>query len=227
MESVVVSLGGSVLIPDQDDASYLTDLAKLIRQECEERRLFLVCGGGKVARYYIETGRKLGGNVQDLDQMGIGCTRLNAELLHLAIGDVAVKRIPVTVQDARRISETGKVVIMGGTKPGHTTDAVAAMLAEEVKADRIVNATSVDAAYSEDPRENPKAHRYSHLSFNQLYDLVNKGVHGAGSSHVFDRLGADLARKNRIPIYIVPGRDLEEVGKAIRGEPVKGTLVSD
>ena len=36
MESVVLSLGGSVLIPDQDDASYLTDLAKLIRQEGEE-----------------------------------------------------------------------------------------------------------------------------------------------------------------------------------------------
>lgn len=227
MESVVVSLGGSVLIPGNDDDKYLAALASLISELCEERQLFLVCGGGKIARYYINTGRELGGNVHDLDELGIGVTRLNAGLMQMALGDRAVRRVPTTAKDAKLIAQPGKVVVMGGTVPGHTTDAVSAMVAEEVHAARIVNATSVDAAYTADPKKFEGARRLHKISFKQLYDLVNKGEHGAGPSDVFDRLGADIAMKHRIPIYIVNGRNLDELRRGILGQEVQGTYVGD
>src|SRR5437016_1769119 len=60
MEKVVVSLGGSVLVPGDDDARYLRDLAALFRDVSTRVKLFVVTGGGRIARYYIETGRALG-----------------------------------------------------------------------------------------------------------------------------------------------------------------------
>jgi uridylate kinase len=90
-----------------------------------------------------------------------------------------------------------------------------------------VNATSVDAAYTADPKKFKEARRLHRISFKELYDLVNKGEHGAGPSDVFDRLGADIAMKHRIPIYIVNGRNLEELRKAILGLEVEGTYVGD
>ena len=61
MDTVVVSLGGSVLIPGEDDADHLNKLSGLLKEMSVEHRLLLVCGGGKIARYYIATGRDIVG----------------------------------------------------------------------------------------------------------------------------------------------------------------------
>ncbi|QLH75207.1 MAG: UMP kinase [Methanomassiliicoccales archaeon] len=227
MDTVVISLGGSILIPGDDDHIFLRKVADLIRDLCEERRIFIVCGGGKIARYYISTARELGRPVDELDELGIGVTRLNARLLQMALGDVAVNCMPTTPEEAVSASVEGKVVVMGGTCPGHTTDAVSAMVAEAAGADRIVNGTSVDAAYTADPKKHPDARRISRMTFKALYELVNKGAHGAGPSDVFDRLGAEIAMRNKIPIYIINGRDIDELRKAVLGQEVKGTYIGD
>ncbi len=225
MDRVVVSLGGSVLVPDDQDAVYLRQLAALVRSLSSELSLVLVCGGGKIARYYISQSRELGASREKQDELGIEVTRLNARTLRLAIGSRASDQMPHTVEEASEAVEGGKVVVMGGTSPGHTTDAVAAMVAEAIGAKRIVNATSVEAAYTADPQRHPDAKRLATLTHQELYDLVNKGMHSAGPSDVFDRLGAEVAMRANIPVVIVQGRDLSELEHAIRGEKVKGTLV--
>lgn len=113
---------------------------------------------------------------------------------------------------------------MGGTEPGHTTDGVAAMLAERIGADRIVNATSVDAVYSDDPKTNGEAEKYSEITIERLEELVY-GEHGASKSGIFDPLGVKIAKKNKIDIFMVHGRDLEDLRSAILGHKVKGTVV--
>src|SRR2546426_11560859 len=85
MEKVVVSLGGSVLVPGDDDARYLRDLAALFREVSERVKLFIVTGGGRIAGYYIETGRERGIGERTLDEMGVGVTCLNARLLAAAL----------------------------------------------------------------------------------------------------------------------------------------------
>ena len=214
------------MVPGNDDSDYIGRLAEAISALQDGRQLYLVCGGGKVARKYISMGRKLGGSVDQLDLLGIDITRVNARLLSIALGDRAVSEAPRTPEDAQRLAQDGKVVVMGGTVPGHTTDAVSAMVARTVGADRIVNATSVDAAYSADPREHQDAERYSHIGFKEFYELV-KSDHDAGNSSVFDSLGAFIAMEEGIDIYIVDGRDLEELSKAVRGESIEGTVVSE
>jgi uridylate kinase len=227
MDSVVVSLGGSILVPGEEDSGYISALARLMRSLSRRYALVLVCGGGKMARYYISVGRELLAGQEELDEMGIAVTRLNARLLQLALGEDASGSIPHSIEAAVKELRKGKIVVMGGTVPGHTTDAVSAMVAASVNAQRIVNATSVEAAYSADPKKHPDAERYAELSHAQLYELVNKGVHVAGPSNVFDRSGAEIAMRHNIPIYIINGRDLKEVEAAVEGEKTKGTLVSN
>lgn len=223
-EKVVVSIGGSILIPGDNDSEYIGRLSELIRDASSKVRLYVVCGGGKIARYYAETGKGLGGTVHQLDMLGIGVTRLNAELLALALGDLSSTDIPRTVEDAASGSRPDRVTVMGGTVPGHTTDAVATMLARAVGAGRVVNATSVDAVYSDDPRKNPSAKRIPRLTISELGELVYK-EHGAGKSSVFDPLGVRIASEEHIDISIVDGRDLEDLRNAILGKDIKGTFV--
>lgn len=113
---------------------------------------------------------------------------------------------------------------MGGTEPGHTTDAVAAMLAGKLGAVRVVNATSVDAVYSADPRTDPDAERYTDITIDRLEELVYTD-HGAGKSSVFDPLGVRVAKENRTDIMMVDGRNLPELEKAIVGDPFDGTVI--
>lgn len=227
MDKVVVSLGGSVIVPDDNDDVFLKRFSEMVASLCDRYQIFLVCGGGKIARYYIKVGRDLGLTEPDLDEMGILSTRINATLVAYSLGDISVGKVPTDILEAHRLERRGKVVVMGGTVPGHTTDAVSAMLAKEVRAARIINGTSVDAAYTADPRKDPRAERLSKITHQQLYELVNVGLHGAGPSNVFDRLGAQIARDNHIDIAIVDGRDLDEMRAAIEGKPIKGTVVSD
>ncbi|MGD0817288.1 MAG: UMP kinase [Methanomassiliicoccales archaeon] len=227
MDTVVVSLGGSVLIPEEDDADHLSNLSRLLKEMSSEHRLLLVCGGGKVARYYITTGRGIGASERELDELGIMTTRINAKLVSLSLGELAADKIPTTVEEAEKASSDGKIVVMGGTVPGHTTDAVSAMLAEKVSAVRIVNGTSVDAAFTADPKKVKDAKRLHTITHAELNLLVNRGMHCAGPSHVFDPLGASIATQANIPIYIINGRNMEEMRAAIQGKEIKGTLVTD
>jgi len=227
MDKVVVSLGGSVIVPGDNDDVFLKRFADVAGSLCERHQIYLVCGGGKVARYYIDVGRALGLKEDQLDELGIMATRINASLVAKALGDRAVGKVPVDVLEAHGLEKRGKMVVMGGTVPGHTTDAVSAMLAKEVHATRIINGTSVDAAYTADPRKYPNAERLTRITHQELFELVNVGLHGAGPSNVFDRLGAQIARDNHIDIRIVNGRDLVDMKAAIEGGPIKGTVVSD
>jgi len=224
-EKVVVSIGGSVLIPGKDDPEYIMQLAGIIKEVSDAVQIVIVCGGGKIARYYTETGKELGGTTYQLDMLGIGATRLNAQLLAISLGGLSSTDIPITAEDASKLSAPDNIVIMGGTVPGHTTDAVATMVAREMRADRVVNATSVDAVYSDDPKKVPDAKRFSKLTINELEGLVYK-EHGAGRSSVFDPLGIKIAKEEKIDILIVDGRDLKELKNAILDKEINGTYVN-
>ncbi|MCL2032977.1 MAG: UMP kinase [Methanomassiliicoccaceae archaeon] len=224
-EKVVVSIGGSILIPGKDDPAYIKRLADTIKEVSEMVQIVIVCGGGRIARYYTETGRDLGGSTYQLDMLGIGATRLNAQLLAVSLNELSSTDIPLTAAEAAEKSTPYNIVVMGGTVPGHTTDAVAAMVAREMRADRVVNATSVEAVYTDDPKKNPSAKRFSRMTIDELGDVVYK-EHGAGRSSVFDPLGIKIAKEEKIDILMVDGRNLAELKNAILGKEISGTYVS-
>jgi len=223
MEKVVVSIGGSILVPGENDADFIRKLAVMLKEVSKEVQVAVVCGGGKTARYYAQIAKDLGGDTYDQDILGIATTRMNAQLLALALGDMP-DTISADVEEIAKASAPGKIVVMGGTEPGHTTDAVSSMLAASLKADRIVNGTSVDAVYTADPRKDPLAKKITRMTIDELGEIVYK-EHGAAKSSVFDPLGVKLAKENKMDILIVDGRNLDELRNAILGKEISGTFV--
>jgi len=225
MEPVVLSLGGSVLVRDQDDTKYIKELAKVLVEVSATRKLYVVTGGGRIARFYINSGRELGADETSLDEMGIEVTRLNARLLMIALGDHATHIPPKSYDEAVSAAKTHSIVVMGGVSPGITTDAVSALLAERAKASWLVNATAVDGAYTADPKKDLTAKRIPAMTHKELIALVGGTPSGAGPNMVFDPTGAKVLERSKIGLAIVDGRDLANLKNALMGERFKGTLV--
>lgn len=220
---VVISLGGSIISREEGiDAGYLKDFSRMVRDLSKEHRFFIVTGGGRTARRYISAGRVLGAEEDFLDLLGIMATRLNAMLLSSALG-LRLKAVPERIEDVDPGSQ--EVVVMGGTVPGHTTDAVSAMLAVHVGADLLVNATNVDAVYEEDPRENPGARRFERLTAGELLRIVERPGYRAGESAVFDPKAARIIHEHGIETVILDGRDVRNIALALKGV-CRGTLIT-
>jgi uridylate kinase len=223
-EKVVISIGGSVFLSDQPGYS-IGKLAKVIAGLSSKMKLYIVVGGGRISRFYIEQGRDLGLSERRLDELGIAVTRLNARILCAVLGRKSNPTPADDVKGAISASKKYPVVVMGGTEPGHTTDAVAAMLAEKAGASRVVNATSVDGVYTSDPMKNASAKRYARMSFKELVGLTRDFSGYAGPNIVFDPKGVRILKRIGVPLLVVKGTDLESLRNAILGRAFDGTVV--
>jgi uridylate kinase len=211
----VYSLGGSILAGR--DAESLKEYAQALKELAQEHQIFVVVGGGRIAREYIEKARALGASEMFCDTIGIGATKLNSALLVAALGDAAPQEIPDTYAQAARLAQKGKIVVMGGVAVGQTTDAVAALLAEYVHADKLVVATSVDGVYTADPEKDPEAKKLVRMSFRELARMAAGTEMKAGSRSPVDPLAAKIIERSSIPTSIVLGSKIENLRKGALG----------
>jgi len=225
MRNIVISLGGSILIPTLP-ANRIGSYVPVLRAIAEHHRLFIVVGGGGAARDYIEVARELGVDEGTSDEIGILVTRLNAMLLIAALGDAAYPKVAESHAEAKKFAEAGKIVVMGGITPGQTTDAVAAVLAERVRASVFINVTSVDGIYTGDPKKHKDARRFDHLTPRQMLEIVNRIGLGAGSNNVLDIIAARIVERSHIPLVVLDGREPENLKNAILTGTFTGTIVS-
>jgi uridylate kinase len=215
---VVVSVGGSVLVPELG-AERVEAYAEVLLDVVESgHELGVVVGGGPVAREYIGTARALGADEISLDRLGIEVTRLNARLLAGALGDAAVSRPVEAVENAREVFRRGDIPVLGGTTPGHTTDAVATGVAEHAGADLLVYATSVDGVFDADPGVEKDAAKFDRLSPTELVEVVSEVELDAGSNAPVDLLAAKLLQRSGLRAVVVDGSDPEHVAAAVEGD---------
>jgi uridylate kinase len=226
---LVISIGGSILAPDGADYEYIKKFSSVIREitKNNKNKIGIVVGGGKVARKYIESARNFGANEFFSDLIGINATHLNARILISALSDISNPEPCLTIMDAEQEMKNNNVVIMGGTHPGHTTDCVAAMLAEYINADIFVVATSADYVYTKDPRKYPDARKLEKLSFDDLIKISGQVEMGAGSSTVVDLVAANIMKRSKIRTYVLHAADVENLKKALTGGNFAGSVVGD
>lgn len=223
---VVLSLGGSIISPDNVDAPFLSDFRALLTSYIDEfeEQIVIVTGGGAPARRYQAAFREIvpEGSDEDQDWIGIAATRLNAVLVKAVLGDYC--RDPIVTDPTEPHSVIGMVLVAAGWKPGFSTDYDAVILAKRLGARLIVNLSNTDGIYDSDPRTNPDAEPIERLSWDELQRLVGSEWI-PGRNVPFDPVATKAAAELGAPLIAAAGRDLENLRAILTGTPFKGTLV--
>ena len=222
MKSIVISIGGSVILTDDIDDSYFKKLNLILKNLIKKYKIYIIVGGGKTARTYINFGRKLGFKEKTLDQFGIDITRINAKLLTYIIENSNTK-IPETTSDAKKIKKP--IVIMGGTTPGHSTDMVGAELAEKTKASKYIIATNVDGVYDKDPNKYRDAKQIKEIKIDDLIKQHGTDWDSAGKNIVIDGPALKIIKKAKIPTFVLNGKKLIQLERVINNLIFNGTVV--
>jgi len=222
---LVVRIGGSVVASPVNTKliSEYADLIKTVKAQGHE--VAVVLGGGALAREFIKIAKELGLEMQAQDEIAISCSRLFAQLFLKKIGDEACSKVAITLDDAENCLSEGKIVVMGGLKPGITTDTVAALVAERVNADLLVKGTDQDGVYDKDPRKHSDAVKLDHLGLNDLSKVFEESVHKAGIHQIIDPEAIKILKRHRFKLIVVNGFKPKNILAAIEGKKV-GTTIS-
>jgi uridylate kinase len=223
METVVISLGGSVLAPAVIDYEYLKGFRELIlRLSSEGRRFIIICGGGKTAREYQSAASKVVKLTDDdLDWLGIHATRLNAHLLRTIFRDVANKK--VVKNPTEKISFKEKVLIAAGWKPGWSTDHDAVLLAKNFGATTVINVSNVNNVCDKDPSKHADAKPIEKISWKDFRKMVGTKW-SPGLNVPFDPVASRKAEKFGLKVVIM-GKSIENLENFILGKQFKGTVI--
>ena len=219
---IVITIGGSIIIKDHDYKKF-RDYAEVLRNINEENEIFVVVGGGTTARDYIGIARNLGVSEAMCDDIGIEVTRLNAKLLIAALGDYAYPVVPHNFREAMQFASSNRIVVMGGTEPAHSTDAVGSILAEFVGAELLINATSVDGLYNKDPNKYPDAKMFTEVKPSKMMELMSTKDIKAGTYEFFDMTAIQIIKRSGIKTVILNGGDPNNIKTAITGKI--GTII--
>ncbi|MEN9974950.1 MAG: hypothetical protein RLZZ282_956 [Verrucomicrobiota bacterium] len=228
----ILKLSGEALRGPASHENISPEIVNRIASEIREAvdtglQLAIVVGGGNFWRGASASAR--GMNRATADYVGMLATVMNALALESALEHHGVRCVVQSAIEMKNVAETfirrraerqlaeGKVVIFaaGTGNPFFSTDTAAALRASEMAADVILKATQVDGVYDSDPRSNPDAQRYDHVTF---HECISKRL------NVMDTTAFSLCMDNHIPIIIFELSPHGNLSHALRGLPI-GTLV--
>ena len=226
---VLLKLSGEALAASDDgilNFDFIETVAKQIKRCLDAGvEVAVIVGAGNIWRGRQGTGM----DHCRADHMGMLATVINSLALQdvfLRVGMDAIVMTSVemksfadtyTSRDAIRALKSGKVVIFGGGlgTPFFSTDTAAALRAAEIGADCILMAKNIDAIYSDDPKKNPNAIRYTDVSYRQILDENLRAL---------DMTSAIFCMDNQIEGYAFGLAEPENIYRAVMGEPV-GTAI--
>ncbi len=223
MKTVIISLGGSMIVPEQINVDFLRDFKECILSFVDGgNRAVIVAGGGHTARVYQEAAKEVSSVGElDLDWVGIRATKINAELLRSVFGSVAYEAV---IDNPTESIDTDKNVIIGsGWQPGCSSDKDAVLLAENFKADTVINITNVDYVYDKNPKEFSDAKPLPELSWAEMRSLVGDKWE-AGANLPFDPIASKDAERLGLTVVIV-GSDLDNLKNLLNEATFKGTTI--
>lgn len=222
---IVISVGGSLIVPEEIDVSWIKDFKKLIEKYIAKgSRFILISGGGKTARKYQNAAKEIAGITgEDLDWLGIHATRINAHLIRTIFRNFAHPKI---IKDpTEKIIFKEKVLVAAGWKPGFSTDLDAVFLAKNFKVDKVINLSNIDYAYDKDPRKFKDAKKIENISWKEFRKIVgNKWDPGLNAP--FDPIASMQAEKLKLEVAIMNGKNLENIEAYLDNKKFIGTIIS-
>ena len=224
---IVMSLGGSMIIPDKPNYKFLKDFKATLRRHYKTHKFVIVCGGGPIARKYIGSLREEGKSTKELSLAGIMATRMNARFMMQLFGKEANNKLPKSMKEIKSDLAKNKVVFCGALRyaPDSTSDGTAAKLARLLNTE-FINITNVKGLYTANPKTHPKAKFIPKITWEKFDQMAHKSKYKAGQHFVLDQRAAVIIRKEKIKTYII-GPKPELITKILKGSKFTRTLVSD
>jgi uridylate kinase len=233
----VISLGGSVIVPDKVDTAALDRFARVIMEllrEDDGRRFIVVVGGGGPAREWQTAYRTAAltlGEPEDkaqADWIGIMATRLNAQLVKAVFGgycadDVVTDPTAKTGNDDRFF--TGRVLVAAGWKPGFSSDNDAVLLAKRFGVRSVINISNIERVYTSDPKTSAAPEPLDSVSWKDYRRLIGVDDWTPGKSLPFDPVASRNAEEAGIGVICASGGDMENIRQILRGKPYIGTHI--
>lgn len=224
---IVISIGGSVLTKNLNYKNF-SKFAKIIEKIAKNNQVFVVIGGGKIARIYQKISKQANASKKDLDIIGIIATHLNAKTFSTLIKNscyISMKSEKEALKEIKSKINKYKIFVCAGYDVGHSTDYDSAIIAKTFKADLLINFSLFDGIYDKDPAINKNAKIIKRMNYDDLINLVKKLSQEPGEHKLFDLKAAKLIKKAKIKT-IFTGKKVKNLIEAIEGKEV-GTIVSD
>ncbi len=207
-ETIVISLGGSLIVPDQIDIDFLKDFKSLILSYVAKGKKFLIItGGGKICRRYQDAAKKISSPTDfELDMIGIRALNLNSELVRVLF------------------KESENIEIFGAEKPGSSTDLGAVLLAKKNKTKVVINLSNIDYVYDKDPRKYSDAKKIEKISWSEYRAMIPE--YSPGLNSPFDPIASKEAEESGLEVVIMNGKNLKNLEKYLAREKFMGTVIS-
>jgi len=227
-KKIVISLGGSIMIPLEFNIPFVRQFIASIREYTQQGySFFIITGGGATARLYQNGLKEVTGNSKDiemLDWIGIFSTRLNAEFMRLAFGSEATDVVFWNPCDFSTINKP--IAIGAGDTPGHSTDHTAVLTAKGINSSRVINLSNIAYVYDSDPKKNSNAIKKEKLTWDEYFSFIPKEW-TPGMNVPFDVKASYMAQKNGIEVCIINGNNIESFKNCIEGKAFEGTMLYD
>ncbi len=222
--TIVISLGGSMIVPEEIDVNFVRTFSALIRSYVARGyRFAIITGGGKVCRKYQQSLAELRSTTNiDLDWMGIHVTRLNAQFVRMVLEDIA--HPDIILDPTELVQTTAPVIIGAGWKPGWSTDYDAVSFATTINADSVINISNVEYVYTADPKTNPDAIKLTDVSWGEFRKLIPE-TWESGANVPFDPIASKLADEKNISVVFMSGKNLTNLEQYLQGQKFEGTVI--
>jgi uridylate kinase len=221
-ETIIISLGGSLVVPDQIDISFLKVFQKTLKKHFSEKRFLIFVGGGKICRIYQEALLEFGADNDSRDWIGISVSRLNAQVVKQAFEGFCYKEIIKTPN--AKIATKKDVLVAGGWKPGWSTDYCAVTMAKNYGIKTIVNLSNIDYVYDKDPRKFSNAKEIKEINWKDFRKIVGSKW-TPGLSMPFDPKASKMAEILKIKVIIMNGKKMERLENFLNNKPFIGTVI--
>ena len=223
-EKVIISLGGSLIVPDKIDLNFLKSFEKIIRKFVNKYDFIITTGGGSVARNYINAAKELvKTSSDDEDWLGISATKINAQFVKTIFKDIANPK--VFNNPAEKIGDY-KITVASGYKPGCSTDNIAVNLAINNGIKKIINLTNTSHIYDKDPKKHKDAKKFEEIKWDDYIKIVGNEWK-AGLSSPFDPIASKGAKEHDLKVIIADGKDLDNFVNILSNKNFVGTTISN
>jgi len=221
---LVLSLGGSSIIPNEIDVGFIKEFKKVILKNKKKYKFVIVCGGGSVARKYISALEALKVNEKFQGFSGISTTRMNARFMTYSFGEDANKGVPHDMKDVKNLLKIYDVVFCGALRyaKNETSDGTSAKLANYFRT-IFINFTNVTGLYNKNPKKYKNTRLIREISWRDFNKMANKNKFKPGQHFVLDQTASKIILKNKIPTYIIGSA--KQLDNLLKEKKFIGTII--